>query len=107
MQVRNPLHSPTELCIESASPEGFDYHHLSSVVEIHDLIGSPASLLRTATMKSYISVLSWLITAAASVSALEGHPACPPISGDLTVNLRNIYPEGVDFFPPNCKIYVG
>ncbi|KAL9046287.1 MAG: hypothetical protein Q9214_000842 [Letrouitia sp. 1 TL-2023] len=58
-------------------------------------------------MKNYIAGLSLLLAAATSVSASKGHPACPPISGDLTVNLRNIYPEGVDFFPPNCKIYVG
>ncbi|KAL9610743.1 MAG: hypothetical protein Q9167_004562 [Letrouitia subvulpina] len=66
-------------------------------------------------MKNYIAALSLLFTAAATAAASasqwkgqsHGHPDCPPISGDLTVNLRNIYPEGVDFFPPNCKIYVG
>lgn len=58
-------------------------------------------------MKDQIPVLSFAFIAAISVYASKSHPACPPISGNLTVNLRNIYPEGVDFFPSNCKIYVG
>ncbi|KAF2181524.1 hypothetical protein K469DRAFT_752753 [Zopfia rhizophila CBS 207.26] len=58
-------------------------------------------------MKNQIAALSSTFIAATSVYASKTYPACPPISGNLTVNLRNIYPEGVDFFPSNCKIYVG
>ncbi|KAI8949868.1 hypothetical protein F4801DRAFT_602912 [Xylaria longipes] len=35
------------------------------------------------------------------------YPDCPPFSGDLNVNIRNIYPEGVEWSPSNCKIYLG
>ncbi|KAI1175670.1 hypothetical protein F4777DRAFT_598415 [Nemania sp. FL0916] len=35
------------------------------------------------------------------------YPDCAPITGNLDVNLRNIYPEGGEWSPSNCKVYLG
>jgi hypothetical protein len=58
-------------------------------------------------MKSQALVPPSVLFAAALVLSSRSYPACPPISGHLAVGLRNIYPEGADFSPSNCKIYIG
>ncbi|KAH8165467.1 hypothetical protein CIB48_g2796 [Xylaria polymorpha] len=53
-----------------------------------------------------IFFLAVLLNATSSLCSADS-PDCAPFSGDLDVNIRNIYPEGGDWFPSNCKIYLG
>ncbi|KAL9082760.1 MAG: hypothetical protein Q9165_008797 [Trypethelium subeluteriae] len=58
-------------------------------------------------MRSQIGVFFPVFVTAAAVLASESYSACPPISGNLRVSQRDIYPEGVEFSPSNCKVYIG
>lgn len=51
------------------------------------------------------SILSLAYLTGVAVSADE-HPACPPFSGDVTVDVPNIFPESADFSYSNCKFYL-
>ena len=58
-------------------------------------------------MKDKIVTTSLFATVLCSAYASETYPACPPLSGDVTINLPNIYPESADFSLSNCKFYIG
>lgn len=60
----------------------------------------------TVIMK-YRTLIASLVVGAGSVGALKTYPACPPLSGDVTVKVPNIYPESADFALSNCRFYIG
>ncbi|KAK8054294.1 hypothetical protein PG996_013595 [Apiospora saccharicola] len=53
-------------------------------------------------------VLCLSSTAAATAARTSGSvPACPPLRGNVTVKVPDIYPESADFAFSTCKFYLG
>ncbi|KAI1871144.1 hypothetical protein JX265_006184 [Neoarthrinium moseri] len=53
------------------------------------------------------SRIYFLVTLASRICAFKTYPACPPLAGDVTVNVSNIFPESAEFAPSNCRFYIG
>ncbi|KAI1750586.1 hypothetical protein F4782DRAFT_541457 [Xylaria castorea] len=58
-------------------------------------------------MKGEAIFISTVLLHATLSLCSTAYPECDPFSGDLDVKIRNIYPEGGEWSPSNCKIYLG
>ncbi|KAH8198340.1 hypothetical protein TruAng_007495 [Truncatella angustata] len=58
-------------------------------------------------MRSLFTVIPSLVVVAGAARTSTTLAVCPPIEGDITVNVPNIYPEGADFALSSCKFYIG
>ncbi|KAI1114173.1 hypothetical protein F5Y14DRAFT_441402 [Nemania sp. NC0429] len=47
------------------------------------------------------------LAAVGAAAAFQTYSPCPPFTGNVTVNAENIYPDGAEFSPTNCKFYLG
>ena len=57
-------------------------------------------------MKSSTVSLMYVAGVLGAAIEFEKNTDCPPFSGDVTIDLPNIFPEGADFSYANCKFYV-
>ncbi|KAJ5087782.1 hypothetical protein N7456_011398 [Penicillium angulare] len=57
--------------------------------------------------RTLITAISYFVVAVSLVRGFKTYPPCPPLIGDVTVNVPNIFPEGAEFAPSNCKFYIG
>jgi hypothetical protein len=58
-------------------------------------------------MRSPSAIASCFVITASLTYASKTYQACPPLAGDVTVKVPNIYPESADFALSNCNFYIG